>query len=127
MPGGKSNPLSEPGVDPSVGFGELRPLELGGGPAPASCSPADRWKRESLLTTRAEVGVRTPTGPPYGHTGKMWVVPRSVDTATHLLSGENATSCTEPGVSPLYRVYRWCTAAKADPRGWAATLNRWKL
>ena len=84
MPGGKSNTLSEPGVEPSVGFGELRPLELGGGPAPASCSPADRWKRESLLTTRAEVWVRTPTGPPYGHTGKMWVVPRSVDTATHL-------------------------------------------
>ena len=26
-------------------------------------------------------------------------------------------------MSPLYRVYRWCTAAKAEPSGWAATLS----
>ena len=76
------------------------------------------------MTTLDEVWVLTPTGPPYGHIGKMWVVPLRVDTATHLLSGEKATSCTDPGVSPLYRVYRWWTAAKADPRGWATILNK---
>ena len=36
--------------------------------------------------------MRTPTGPPYGHTGKMWVVPRSVDTATHL-AGVGVITC----------------------------------
>ena len=63
--------------------------------------------RDNLLTTRGEVCVLTPTGPPYGQMGKMCVVPRSVDTATHRLSGEKATSWTEPGVSPRYSVYRW--------------------
>ena len=27
IPGGKSNTFSDPGVDPSTGLGELRPLE----------------------------------------------------------------------------------------------------
>jgi hypothetical protein len=59
--------------------------------------------------------------------GKMWVVPRSVETVTQRESGEKAMSWTEPGVSPLYRVYRWWTAEKAEPRGCATIRNRWKL
>ena len=95
-PGGKSKTLSV-GVEPRAGAGEFRPLEEEGGP---SLSPADLWNLESLLTTLGEVWVLTPTGPPYGEMGKMWVVPRRVETATHLESGEKAMSWTEPGVSP---------------------------
>ena len=96
MPGGNSNILSV-GVLARLGAGEFRPLEDVGGP---SLRPADRWNLDSLLTTRGVVWVLTPTGPPYGEMGKMCVVPRSVETATHLESGEKAMSWTEPGVSP---------------------------
>ena len=67
------------------------------------------WNRESRLTTLVDVCVLTPIGPPYGVIGKMCEVPLRVETATHLESGLNAMSCTDPGVSPLYREYRWCT------------------
>jgi hypothetical protein len=74
------------------GLGELRPEELVGCAVNVSSKPADLWKRDSLFTTRVAVCVRTPTAPPYGVTGKMCVVPRSVETATHRESGLNATS-----------------------------------
>ena len=57
-----------------------------------SSMPADRWNLDSLLTTLGAVCVRTPTGPPYGVMGKIWVVPRSVDTATRRLSELKAMS-----------------------------------
>ena len=86
------------GEDPNEGLGELRPLEVVGG---CSLRPADLWNLLSLLTTLCEVWVLTPTLPPYGQIGKMWVVPRRVETVTQRESGEKAMSCTDPGVSPL--------------------------
>lgn len=87
--------LDMTGELPSDGLGELRPEELAWLPDTEgrySSNPADRWNLESLFTTREEVWVLTPTGPPYGVMGKMWVVPRNVDTATHLESGLKAMS-----------------------------------
>ena len=46
--------------------------------------PAERWNLDNRFTTRFDVCVRTPTDPPYGVIGNKCVVPRKVETATHL-------------------------------------------
>lgn len=67
-----------------------------------------------------------PTEPPYGVMGNTCVVPRSVDTATHLESGEKHMSCTLALVSPRCNVYKWWTAPRLGPPGCGCIRNRWK-
>ena len=59
--------LEMTGEDPRLGLGLLRPEEAEVGLVVGvgySSNPAERWKRESLLTTLLEVWVRTPIWPP---------------------------------------------------------------
>ena len=107
-PGWSTNIFENTGELPRRGLGELLPDPAGADPEPlpifdpadpttpaclVSSSPADLWNRDNLFTTLVDVCVLTPTGPPYGVIGKMWVVPRKVDTATQRESGLNAISC----------------------------------
>ena len=107
-PGWSTYSFENTGELPRRGFGELLPEPAGADPEillifdpadPAtfpicrlSSRPADRWKRDNRLTTLVDVWVLTPTGPPYGVMGNIWVVPLNVDTATHRESGLNAMS-----------------------------------
>lgn len=93
---------------------------------PSVVRPADLWNLDILLTTCGVACVLTPTLPPYGVMGKTWLVPRNVDTVAHRESGEKLMSWTLAVVSPLWRMYKWWTAAKVGPPGWGWMRNRWK-
>lgn len=81
--------------------------------------------------------------PPYGVIGNTWLVPWRVLTLIHLLSLLIAISwtchtyyiiwqtcwyifnLTVPIVSPLYKVYRWCTAVWDESSGWGRMRKTW--
>lgn len=81
--------------------------------------------------------------PPYGVIGNTWLVPRRVLTLIHRLSLLMAISCTYmttwcvqrlcgivmvhtvPSVSPLCRVYRWCTVVCDDSSGCERIRKTW--